>query len=111
MKFFMPIGRSQKEMKEIWESLNKLSNKGNPNRFKNKVFSISQVNSKLEPVYYDKIDGNFPDRKFPIVAIIETETSFDIYGAYTKEINDKQTLQFPVHSVRKGLKVIPQYFD
>ena len=111
MKFFMPIGRNEEEMKKIWGKLHKLSNPNNHDKYTQKVYSVTQVNDVLELVYYDKVDGNFPDAKFPIVAIVETENSFDIYGAVIKEINGKEALVYPLHSIRKNSRVVPEYFE
>jgi len=111
MKYFTPIASNDEDGEKWCNFFNEKSNQDNPDKFKKRVFSVSQMNVKLELIHYDKIDGNFPDSKIPIVAIIETDTTFDIYGLSVREINGKDNCKYHVHSIQKSLFVVPEYFD
>jgi len=111
MKFFTPITSNPEEEERLWQHFNNLSNPINPNKYKKRVFSVKEMNSKLERVSYDKIDGNFPDSTIPLCFIIETDTTFDLYGIKLEIINNEEKYRDCVHKIRKTNRVIPEYFD
>lgn len=110
-KFFMFQTDDKKLEEELWQDFNKKSNPQNPDKFKKRVCSISQLNSKFELVHKDTVGGNFPDSPIPLCAIIETDKTFDLYGISLTDINDVNGWKYHFHQVDKSPRVLVQYFD
>jgi len=110
-KFFMFQTDDKELEEELWKDFNKKSNPQNQDKFKKRVYSISQLNSKFELVHKDTVGGNFPGSKIPLCAIIETDSTFDLYGIKLTDTNGVLEGKHYLHQVHKSPRVLVQYFD
>ena len=107
----MPPNIDNEAEEKQWQTFNKLSNPNNPDKFTKRVYSLRHYSVKLDLLYNDFVDGNFPDSTIPLCAIIETDNTFDLYGLKATEVNGLTEWKYYLHQVQKSQYVIAEYFD
>jgi hypothetical protein len=111
-KFFMPPNIDEEVEERQWQLFNKQSNPDNADKFTNRVYAVREYSYvDHDVINKDVVGGNFPDKKIPICAIIETDDTFDIYGIAETEINGLPVTKSYLHQIQKSRYVIAEYFE
>lgn len=106
-KFFMPPNSDPETDEKQWNLLNKQSNPNSPDKYTNRIYSVIFKFNKNK--VKETVDEPFSENNIPIIAIIESDTTYDIYTLRQKPSD--MSYEIKKNPIHKGYAVEIVYFE